>query len=63
MRQQKNFGRCGPGEMEYTGWVDYPVRCSEEEIHRLEETADGLRGNSEVFWFWGLADPLWGQKQ
>ena len=50
------------GEMDYTGWVDYPVRCSEEEIRRLEETADGICGNSEVFLVLGAGGSFMGAK-
>ena len=42
--------------------VDYPARCSEEEIRRLEETADGIRGNSEVFLVLGAGGSFMGAK-
>lgn len=53
--------KTGPGK-DFLGWIDLPSRISSKELEDIKNTADYIRGNSEVFIIIGIGGSYLGAK-
>lgn len=47
---------------EFLGWIDYPIKYDEEEFHRIKESAERIKRNSDVFIVIGIGGSYLGAR-